>query len=179
MNSAARYDAVAMALHWLMALMIIGLWSLGLVLEDLPKGDFRSQMFGLHISMGTIILVLTFARLGWRLARPTPELPAAMVGLERLAAGAAHIGLYALMVGLPLAGILLVETGGRPLSVFGLQVLPALMEKSEVLHDAFEGIHSAFAWILAVLVAGHALAALRHHFLLKDDVLSRMLPGGK
>lgn len=177
MTSTTRYNSVAMALHWLMALMIVGLWCLGVTLDELPKGDFRSQMIGLHISVGTLILVLALARLGWRMAKPAPALPDAMQGWERLAAGAGHIGLYALMLLLPLAGIAAVETGGRALNFFGTQILPALMEKSPDLHEGAEEVHSALAWILAVLVGGHALAALRHHFLLKDDVLVRMLPG--
>lgn len=179
MTSPVRYNGVAMALHWLMASLIIALWGLGLILDELPKGDLRSQMFGLHISTGVVILGLTVLRLGWRLIKPAPELPAAMVGVERFIAAAGHVALYALMALLPLVGIGIIETGGRALVVFGTQVLPTLMEKNPDLHDLAEGAHSTLAWILAVLVAGHALAALRHHFLLKDDVLARMLPGGK
>lgn len=179
MSSPARYDAVAMSLHWLMAVIIIGLWSLGLIMEELPKGDFRNEMKALHVSIGAIVLGLTVLRLGWRLSKPAPELPQSMTGLEQLMAGAAHVGLYVLMLVLPVSGIAIVETGGRALNVFGFQVLPAVMAKHEGLHDLAEDGHGLLAWILAAIVIGHLLAALRHHLLLKDDVLARMLPGGK
>jgi len=171
-----RYDPLAKSLHWLMALMIIALWSVGIIMEDLPKGDFRSQVFGIHKAVGTLILALVVLRLVWRTTRRMPAFPDTMTDIERLAAHAGHIALYALMILLPIDGILLSQTGGRAVDVFGWTV-PTLIGKDKVLHELFEGAHSAMAWVLALILAGHVVAALRHHFILKDNVLTRMLPG--
>lgn len=174
-STPACYDPVAKGLHWLMALLVIGLWSVGLVMDDLPKGDVRSQVIGLHKAMGVVVLVLAMARLGWRLGHPAPELPATMPALERLAAKLGHWALYGLMIALPVDGILLSQAGGRVVNVFGV-VLPTVLDKNEALKEIFETAHEAMGWLLAVVIAVHVAAALRHHFMLKDDVLTRMLP---
>jgi len=178
MNASSRYDGVAVTLHWLMAVLLIALWGLGLVLEELPKGDFRAQMFGLHKAFGALVLVLVAARLAWRLTHSAPALPDSMAGLEAALARLGHLALYALMIVLPLSGIVMSQAGGREVSMFGL-VLPTLVQPDHDLKEAFEEVHEVLAWILALVVGGHLLAALRHHFMLKDDVLTRMLPGGK
>lgn len=171
-----NYDTLAKSLHWLMALMIIALWCVGLVLEDLPKGDFKGQMFAVHKGIGVIVLVLTVVRLAWRATHPAPALPNSMGGTEQLAAKAGHLALYGLMILIPVAGILMSQAGGRPVVVAGL-TLPTLVGKDEGLHEVFEEAHAILAWILALVLAGHVGAALRHHFMLKDNVLRRMLPG--
>lgn len=170
------YDPVAKSLHWLMALLIIGLWCVGLVMEDLPKGDFRSQVIGLHKAFGVIVLMLAVVRLGWRLTNRAPELPAAMPAFERLGAKLGHLALYALMIVMPIDGILLSQAGGRAVSVFGL-VLPTVLEKNDQLKHLFGEAHEAMGWALAIVLVIHVAAAIRHHVLLKDDVLKRMLPG--
>lgn len=171
-----NYDTLAKSLHWLMALMIIALWCVGLVLEDLPKGDFKGQMFAVHKGIGVIVLVLTVVRLAWRATHPAPALPNSMGDTEQLAAKAGHLALYGLMILIPVAGILMSQAGGRPVVVAGL-TLPTLVGKDEGLHEVFEEAHAILAWILALVLAGHVGAALRHHFMLKDNVLRRMLPG--
>ncbi|MGE5546953.1 MAG: cytochrome b [Solirubrobacterales bacterium] len=171
-----RYDSVAKSLHWLMALLIIGLIAVGAVMEDLPKGDFRNQVFGIHKAIGVIALALVVLRLGWRGTRGAPALPADMPAREQLFAKLGHMALYLLMVLAPIAGILMSQSGGRPVVVLGW-TLPVLIGKDEALHEVFEGLHGLTTWGLAALVALHAAAAFRHHFMLKDDILRRMLPG--
>lgn len=178
MNTPERYDGTAITLHWLMAALMIGLFGLGLVLEEFPKGDLRTQMFGLHKAFGTLALVLVVARLTWRLTHPAPTLPATMPRLETNLARLGHVALYALMIALPLSGIVMSQAGGREVSMFGL-VVPTLVQPNHDLKEACEEVHEILAWTLAMVVGGHLLAALRHHFMLKDDVLARMLPGGK
>lgn len=178
MNASPRYDSVAIALHWLMALLLIGLFGLGLVLDDFPKGDLRGQLFGLHKAFGTLVLVLVTARLAWRLTHAAPALPDSMTGLEATLARLGHLALYALMIVLPLSGIVMSQAGDHPVSMFGW-VLPTLVQPNHDLKEAFEEVHGVLAWGLAAVVGLHLLAALRHHFMLKDDVLARMLPGGK
>lgn len=170
-----QYDSVAKTLHWLMAALIVGLWAVGLIMEDLPKGDFRAQVFGIHKAVGVIVLTLVVVRLAWRAARGAPALPRTMGTGEQWAAKAAHLALYALMILLPLSGIVMSQSGGREVAVFGW-VFPALVGKDEGLHELTEGVHAALAWVLAAGLAAHVAAALRHHVVLKDDVLRRMLP---
>ncbi|ARJ67091.1 cytochrome B [Magnetospirillum sp. ME-1] len=175
-TASARYDAVARILHWVMAAAILALWVIGHMIDVLPKGPVRSEVIGLHKAIGVILLVMAVARLAWRLTRPQPPLPATMPAVERLMASAGHVGLYVLMVLIPLDGILLSQSAGREVSVFGL-VLPVLVGKDDALKGMLKGGHVALGWILAVVLAGHVAAALRHRFILKDDIMARMLPG--
>lgn len=170
-----QYDSVAKGLHWLMAVLIIGLWCVGLTMEEMPKGDLRSQIIGLHKAFGVVVLALVVVRLAWRASHAAPELPAAMPSLERLGAKLGHLALYGLMIALPVDGILMSQAGGRAVNVFGL-VLPTLVEKNEEMKHFYGEGHELMAWILAVVLVVHVAAALRHHIVLKDDVLRRMLP---
>jgi cytochrome b561 len=170
-----RYDPVAQLLHWGMALAMIALWIVGQTLESLPKGPLRSDIIGMHKSVGVLVLVLAVVRLGWRFLHPAPALPATMNAREMLAARLGHAALYGLMILMPIDGILLSQSGGRAVAMFGLP-LPTLVEKSEPLHELFEAGHGLMGWVLALVLVVHVAAALHHHFRLKDDVLRRMLP---
>ncbi len=170
-----RYNMVAIILHWAMAFAIIGLWGVGHVIDLIPKGPGRTEVVMLHKAVGVIVLVLAVARLVWRLTRPRPSLPVTMPPFEQWLAHAGHAALYVLMLLIPIDGVLMSQSGGRPVSVFGL-VLPVFVAKNEALRDIFKAGHEVLGWVLAVVLAGHVIAALRHHFVLKDDILRRMLP---
>lgn len=178
MTAPDRHDSVTISIHWLMAALLIGLWAVGLAMDELPKGELRAQVFGLHKSFGVLALALVVVRLSWRLTHRAPTLPATMPNWEQAAAHLGHAVLYGLMIALPLSGAIMSQAGGREVSLFGL-VLPTLVQPNHDLKEAFEEVHEILAWILAVIVGGHVLAALRHQLLLADGVLSRMLPGGK
>jgi cytochrome b561 len=184
MSSPLRYDGVAIALHWLTALAIIGLIAMGLIMTDLPRGSaLQFKMFQLHKSVGVTVLALTLLRLAWRLAHRPPPLPDEMPAWEKLAAHAGHLGLYGLMFAMPLSGWAVVSASplNIPTVLYGvipwphLPILSTLADKKPVA-EALEDLHSAGAWILIALLVVHAGAALRHHFLMKDDVLRRMVP---
>lgn len=175
MSTPAHYDPVAKSLHWLMAFLIIGLWCVGLSLDELPKGDLRTQIIGMHKAFGVVVLALAVLRLAWRATHPAPALPDHMPGWEQLGAKLGHLALYALMIAIPVDGILMSQSGGRAVSVFGW-VLPTFVEKNEQMKEFFGEGHELLAWVLAVVLLAHVAAALRHHVVLKDDVLRRMLP---
>lgn len=178
MSAAKRYDAVAATLHWVMAAAIIGLLVMGFVMTNLQPGSpSQFRLYQLHKSVGAVVFVLALVRLVRRLGHRPPALPESMTGVERLAVHAGHWGLYALMFGLPLAGWAVVSTSpyNIPTVLFGLVGLPHLPLPRE-LNGAAKAAHLAGAWVLIVLVLGHAGAALRHHFILRDDVLLRMIP---
>ncbi|BAE52526.1 cytochrome b [Paramagnetospirillum magneticum] len=178
MNTAvpARYDTVARTLHWVMAAAILALWVVGHMIDALPKGPVRSEVIGLHKAIGVVMLVMAVARLAWRLIRPQPPLPSSMSPGEQLLAKAGHVALYLLMLLIPMDGVLMSQSGGREVSVFGL-VLPALVAKDDALKAIFKEGHEVLGWVLAAILIGHVAAALRHRFILRDDVMARMLPG--
>lgn len=170
-----QYDAVTKGLHWLMALLIIGLWGVGLAMEEMPKGDLRSQVIGLHKALGVVVLALVVLRLAWRATHAAPPLPDTMPAIEKLGAKLGHWALYALMIAIPIDGILMSQAGGRAVNVFGL-TLPTFIEKNDALKSLFGDGHEVMAWVLAAVLVVHVAAALRHHVVFKDDVLRRMLP---
>lgn len=175
-NAPERYDPVARTLHWGMAAAIMAIWVVGHMIDALPKGPIRTEVVGLHKSIGVIMLVLVLGRLAWRVARPQPPLPTTMPMREQLLAKLGHVTLYILMLAIPTDGILMSQSGGREVAVFGL-ALPVMVAKNDGLRDAFKAGHGLLGWALALVLAGHVVAVLRHHLILKDEILHRMLPG--
>jgi cytochrome b561 len=169
-----RYSRGAIAFHWIIAaLVLFNLW-LGLFRHQLPR---EWQVMPVHKSVGITVLVLTLGRIAWRLTHRPPHFPDTMPAMEKRAAKAAHFLLYALLLAMPLSGWLMSSdpVKPRPVSWFFLFDLPVLPATSP-LADAAHGTHELLAWPMVALVAIHILAALRHHFLLRDRVLARMLP---
>lgn len=173
-NSKERWGQVSIALHWLTALLVIGLAVVGLVMTELPNSALKVQVYALHKSVGLTVLALTALRLLWRLAAGAPdEIPAPR--LQRLAAKAVHWALYALLFVLPLSGWLFNSAAGFPLKWFGVLALPKLFtgynpELKQLAHE----LHETGFYLLALLLLAHAGAALYHHYLKKDDTLNRM-----
>lgn len=178
-NTLERYGALAQLFHWLTVAFVIGQFVTMSLAEDLPRGPERLALYDLHKSFGVTILGLAIARLAWRFANPVPPAPADVKPWERRAADVSHWLLYALIFALPLTGWIMSVTGGRPVEWFGLFALPNPVGENHDLHEALEEVHETLATALLVVAGVHALAALRHHFLLKDDVLRRMLPWGR
>lgn len=172
-----RYGAVAQTLHWVIALMIFAMFGLGYYMEDLPLGQQKLELYGIHKSLGITIFALAVLRLVWRLTHPAPPLPSGMSALERRAAHAAHWTIYALIFVQPAIGFLQSNAANFPVVVWDVLPLPAVIGADEALGERLAGLHELVANVLAVLVLIHIAAALRHHFVLKDDVLRRMLPG--
>lgn len=167
-----RYNAVARALHWIIAALIIGNIAGGLLHE--PLEDVVNLM-PLHKASGMTVLALSLVRIAWRLTWRAPAHPAGMSGLEVLAARATHLAFYALMLAMPLTGWIMSSAGKYPLSWFGLFDLPKLpvTRENPLYGIAHEG-HELLGWLALALVVLHVGAGLRHHFLLKDNVLRRM-----
>lgn len=171
---ATRYDAVARALHWSMALLILAAFALGLTIDDFPRA-WKLTMIELHKGIGIAILLLLGFRLIWRLAhRPPPVEGSALLGV---AAKLGHAALYLLMALIPIIGLVYSVRRGQSFD-FGLFSLPALQapEPREVTRPIRE-IHEWAAFALIGLAGLHAVAALWHHLIRKDDTLRRMLPG--
>ncbi|HEY2808647.1 MAG TPA: cytochrome b [Steroidobacteraceae bacterium] len=178
-NTTHRWGALAQLLHWLIVFLIIAQFTLALLADDLPAGMKKLILLSRHKSIGITILLLAGLRLGWRWANPTPTLPATLKPYERALARTTHFLLYALLLAIPLTGWTMSSARGFPVSWFGFIQLPDLVPKNKALYEALLSTHHALAWTLAGLVALHVGAALKHHFMLKDDVLRRMLPATK
>ncbi|OKL43119.1 cytochrome b [Pseudovibrio exalbescens] len=181
-NTHRTYGLIAITFHWLMALMIIGLLGLGLYMVDLPLTDQRTfELYQLHKSFGFVILVLAVLRLVWRTVNPSPKLPETMPFLERMAAHLGHAGLYGLMLFLPLSGWLMVSASpwGVPTVIFDSFTLPHLpvpdfLGTKETAEATLKTVHEWGAYLLIALIVLHIAAALKHHFISRDDVLRRM-----
>lgn len=174
----ARYTRTAISLHWLMAIGLIGTFCLGIYMHDLPLSPTKLQLYSWHKWAGVTLFLLLILRLAWRISHPAPALPATMPAFMRLAAHAAHWVLYALMIMIPLSGWLMSSAKGIQTVWFGVLPLPDLVAKDKELGDLLQDMHELLNYILLVVVVGHAGAALKHHFIDRDDVLTRMLPSG-
>jgi len=170
-----RYHGVAIWFHWAIALLVLANLALGLLHESLFDG--LRWVMPVHKSIGFTVLALTLGRIYWRLTHRPPPHPSGMAAWERVAAGATHFLLYALMLALPLSGWAMVSGTAkrRPLEFFGLFDLPYL-PVGQAVGGAARNAHGLLGWVMLALIALHVAAALRHHFLLRDTVLARMVP---
>lgn len=171
-----RYNRTAIFLHWLVGLGILGTLGLGLYMLDLPFSPAKLQIYSWHKWAGMTLLFLAVVRLAWRLSHPAPALPDTMGPLSRLAAHAGHWVLYILMLAIPLSGWLMSSAQGFSVVWFGVLPLPDLVAKNLELGEWLNSIHLILNYTLIATLIGHIGAALHHHFIKKDTVMSRMLP---
>ncbi len=171
-----RYTATAIALHWLMAIGLISLFAFGLYMADLPFSPSKLQFLSWHKWAGITLFMLAIARLAWRIAHRPPALPGHMSRGEQLVAHAGHGLLYLLMLAIPLSGWLMSSAKGVQTVYFAVLPIPDLLQKNKELGNLLQTVHWGLNMLLAATVIGHAAAALKHHFIDKDDVLTRMLP---
>lgn len=174
------YGLPAIVLHWMLAALLLGQIALGFSMVRVGSMALQFELIQWHKSCGFTILALAAARFCWHFAAPRPLFPASMTRLERRAATAVQAALLGLTIAVPLAGWALASTStlGIPSFVFGLVIVPPLpLAPSAEAEGFWRETHALLAYATLLLAAGHAAAALRHHFLLRDDVLARMLPG--
>ena len=186
------WTGFAKLLHWVMAALLVAMVGAGLLMTRAAdaaaeSGDFSARVLGLtifdayqlHKSVGVVLFALVILRLGWRMSHPAPALPAHMPRVEKTAARAAHVVLYGLMFALPVTGWLLASASplGIPTLVFGLFPLPHPLAGDAGTEAVLAWVHFLGAMALMALAAAHVAAALKHHFIDRDDVLVAMLPG--
>lgn len=175
-----RYSAVAIALHWLLALAILAIFGLGLYMAELPFSPARLKLYNWHKWAGVCILLLSMVRLAWRVTNRPPALPAAiaraMPGWQVQAHHATHHLMYALFFIVPLLGWAYSSAAGFPIVLFGQIPLPDFVGADKALATLIKPLHQLSAWALMVLAALHVAAALKHQWLDRDGLLLRMLP---
>lgn len=177
-NTKHGYGAVLIVLHWVMALLLIGLFFLGWYMTGLTYYDpLYNVTVELHESFGVLVLVLAVVRVLWAVLDHRPALSASLRAWEQVGARAAHLVLYLAMVLVPLSGYFISTADGRALDVFGLLQIPAAFSGIDKLEDIAGAFHYYLAFAAGWLVLAHAAAALKHHFIDKDNTLQRMLRG--
>jgi len=186
MQSAAeirRYGILPQFLHWMTVVLVVIAWTLGLFGDDLPKGAARATGLFVHISAGLLVLGALVLRLGWRVVDPPPPTEPNQFGrwlgaFADPAARLGHFALYALLVAVPVAGIVAQFARGDALPLFGAIDIASPWERDRAFAHTVTEIHEIVAHALVIAACVHAAAALIHHFVFGDDTLVRMLPRG-
>jgi len=172
-----KYSGLAMLLHWLIAVLVIVAWRISEAAEEAARADREAIMVN-HFAIGVILFVLVAVRLVWRQVSPPPP-SADHAPWERTLAKAVHFAFYGLLLAMPIAGWVAISSFGEPIGVFGLFTVPALpVGIDEARGEAIFELHGTAGIALLVLIAVHALAALKHTIVDKDGTLLRMLPFG-
>ncbi|MBK1696709.1 cytochrome b [Rhodovibrio salinarum] len=173
-NSKARYGVIAQTLHWVITLGFVAQYAIAWYAEGVQAMQLQFTLYNLHKSIGVTILALAVVRIVWRLMNPVPPMPSGSQRWEELASRASHVLLYALLFAQPITGLAFSMASSFPTVIWGYTLPDA--GNSEALKDAFNAVHVYLGWATLGLVGLHVVAALRHHFVLKDNVLRRMLP---
>ena len=178
LNVSKRYNTVSIILHWVLGAALIAIFVFGIYMTDLPFSPQRLKLYNWHKWAGMSILALSTLRLLWRLTHPAPALPAkielAMPGWQLKAHQLTHVALYALFFTVPLIGWAYTSAAGFPVVLFGLVQLPDLVGADKALATLIKPWHQISAFALAGLVVLHVAAALKHQFIDRDGLLSRM-----
>jgi cytochrome b561 len=171
-----RYSGLAIALHWLLAMMIIGSFSFALYMTDLPFSPARIKQYNWHKWAGITILALSAVRLLWRLSHKPPAYPTAMAGWKSNAAHLTHGLLYCLFFAIPLAGWAYSSAAGFSIVYLGMFPLPDFVSPDPDLAKTLKQVHKYLAYSLGALVLLHIAAAIKHQWVDRDGLLLRMMP---
>jgi len=176
-NTDQSWGAPAKLLHWTVAVLVLAQIGLGWAAKSWHLSPTKLDLFVWHKSTGLLILLLMAVRVAWRSSNVSPSMPAGMATLERLAAHASHALLYVLLLVMPVTGWIINSAANIPFRIFWTIPLPAIVQPDKPFADAMARVHFALFIVLAVLLIVHIGAALRHHFVKRNNVLARMLPG--
>jgi cytochrome b561 len=178
-----RYNLVAIILHWVMAIAFLLMLGSGLAmvnLDALPQ-SLKFNMYQWHKSLGVLLLLTFFVRIGWRLFHKPPKLPASFKKLDVIGAKLGHWGLYALMIAMPITGWVMVSSSvyGLPTIVFGWFEWPhiEILSGNETINALSKDAHEILGWVFIAMIAVHIGAVLKHYIFDKENLLTRMIPG--
>jgi len=178
-NTAVSWGLPARLLHWSIAALLLCQIIVGWLARSWHLSPAKLHLFVWHKSLGMLILALVLARLGWRLLNPAPRLPRETPKWKRVASHASHALLYALLIAMPLDGWLINSASGIPFRIFWLLPLPGIIHADSGLAELFKLAHFWMFVGFTGLLTLHVAAALHHHFVLRDEVLGRMLRDGR
>jgi cytochrome b561 len=175
-NTRSRYGFISVVIHWLMAMVVIGMFALGIWMRQLSYYDpWYQDGPTIHKSIGVLLFILLLASIGWRSINIRPNDDPVLKKWERTTAHLTHFAMYGLMLMLMTAGYLISTADGRQIEVFNLFSVPATLQGIKNQEDIAGEIHQILAWTLILLAGVHALAALKHHFINRDSTLLKML----
>jgi superoxide oxidase len=175
-NTTTRYGSLSIGMHWFMLLLLVAIYACIELRENYPRGsEVREALKTWHYMLGMGAFALAWLRLGFRLTGPTPRIEPESPAWQMMLAKLMYLALYLLMIGLPLLGWLILSAEGDPIPFFGLH-LPALIGENKELAKTLEEIHATGGTIGYFLIGFHAIAALYHHYIRRDNTLARILP---
>ena len=172
------FGSIAKTFHWIIALFIICMLAVGFIMADMEPSPAKMMLYGLHKSTGVLILLLVILRFTWRLWNLTPQMPGSLVPWHHRLAKLSPLALYSLMFLMPLSGIALSQAAGYPINVYNIFTLPTLLFKNSDLSKTAALIHKYGAFAFIGILILHISAGFYHHFILKTNILKRMLPNG-
>ncbi len=179
-NTKYSYGSVTKFLHWLIFFLVLGMLLAGFFMDDIGDKAIKGQVVMMHKLIGMTILMLMIFRLFWAFMNPKPQLPNGSQRWERIAEHVGHGLLYLLLIVMPLSGWLMSSAAGKPPTFFNLFAMPMPgVVGNDTLKHLGGTLHEVFAWAIIAIVGLHILAALKHHFVEKDNILLRMLPEKK
>ena len=176
-NTPETFGSVSKALHWVISPLVILMLIAGFFMQDISDVSLRGSVFNVHKLTGIAILFLMLVRLAWALSNPKPRSPRGTSRIEHLAEWGGHALLYVLVIAQPLCGWVGSVAAGHPPHLGQLVLQLPVAESKGVAQVCFQ-MHTVLAWALIVMIVLHVLAALYHHYIRKDNVLRRMMPGG-
>jgi cytochrome b561 len=177
-NTNKTFGSVAKLFHWVTVLLFCYLFYLALTMTGMENGADKWALYAEHKQYGAILGLIVALRIFWKITNSTPEQSAGTPLWKRKLASLTHFALYLIMLGFPLSGYAMSMAGGHDIIVFGYMV-PDLIGESKSIGDVAHTIHGLLEYFTYAIVGFHVLAALYHHFIEKDNVLTRMLPFGK
>ena len=176
--SSQYYTRTAQILHWVMAIIFIVAWVIGFYSGNFLSydvdGSFKGDVITLHKNIATTIIFLVIIRILWRYTHPAPKLPDTMSPMMKTLAHVGHLFLYVILVALPVTGCLFSWSAGHPAPVLYLFEIPRLVQDNPELLAIVKPLHIYISWFAGFLIVGHVLAALKHHFIDKDNILNSM-----
>jgi len=176
MTPATRYTNTAIAVHWLIALLILAAFPLGIYMSDMALSPLKLKLISYHKWLGVTVFLLAVARLAWRAGHTPPPLPGTIPLWQQRAAHGLHFLLYVLLFAIPLSGWLMSSAKGFQTVYLGLVPLPDLIGKDKALGHLLENVHATLNFAMLALLLAHVGAALKHQYIDRDGTLARMLP---
>ncbi len=172
----AGYHPFARALHWITALLVLGLIGVGLWMVGLPLSMTKLLAYAWHKWIGLVVLLLTIVRLAWRWYAPEPPLPGTVKAWARKASAVSHGFLLVLLLAMPVSGWLMSSAGGVTVYWFGVLQMPDLVPRDRLTFEMLRTLHHKLAWILIAALVIHVLAVVHHDILRRDGIFARMWP---